>query len=179
MVVAAVGATTASVCAAPALTTGAAGAALALLMLTIAAIDARHLIIPDTLNAAGLGLGLAQAAVLDGQGGWPSLVEAGLRAVVLASLFLILRNGYAWLRGRDGIGLGDVKLAAVAGAWLDWVVMPIAIEIAAVSTLLAFTVYHMPRRRAMRGDLRLPFGLFFAPAIWIGWLLQLTLLQSG
>ena len=34
--------------------------------------------------------------------------------------FFALRYGYARLRGRQGLGLGDVKLAFVAGAWLDW-----------------------------------------------------------
>lgn len=157
---------------------GATGAGLGLIMLAIAVIDARHFIIPDLLNAAGLVLGLAQAAILSGQAGWSALADAGLRAAVLAALFWILRAGYAWLRGRDGIGLGDVKLAAVAGAWLDWIVMPIAIEIAALSALGAWAIHHGFRRRAIRVNARLPFGLFFAPAIWIGWLLQMTLFQN-
>lgn len=174
---AALGVAAASIGATPGLA-GAMGAGLGLIMLTIAVIDARHFIIPDWLNAAGLALGLAQAVILNGQAGWTALADASLRAAVLAALFLILRDGYAWLRGRDGIGLGDVKLAAVAGAWLDWVVMPIAIEIAALSALGAFAIHHVLRRRAMRANARLPFGLFFAPAIWIGWFLQMTLLQN-
>jgi len=176
LVIAALGTTVASMTATPGLA-GAMGAGLGLIMLAIAVIDARHLIIPDALNAAGLTLGLAQAVILGGQAGWTALAEASLRAAVLATLFLILRNGYARLRGRDGIGLGDVKLAAVAGAWLDWAVMPIAIEIAAVSALGAYAIHHVLRRRAIRANARLPFGLFFAPAIWIGWLLQTILFQ--
>ncbi len=42
---------------------------------------------------------------------------------------------YRRLRGREGIGLGDVKLAGVAGAWLDWQSIPIAVEIAALAAL--------------------------------------------
>lgn len=175
-VIAAFGAAAASMCAAPG-PAGAMGVGLSLIMLTIAVIDARCFIIPDWLNAAGLALGLAQPVILSGQAGWTALVDASLRAAVLATLFLILRNGYARLRGRDGIGLGDVKLAAVAGAWLDWAVMPIAIEIAAVSALGAYAIQYGLRPGAMRANARLPFGLFFAPAIWIGWLLQMTLLQ--
>ncbi len=178
LAIAALGATAASMGAAPGLA-GVTGGGLALIMLTIAVIDERHLIIPDWLNAAGLALGLAQAVILNGQTRWAALADAGLRAAVLATSFLILRSGYAWLRGRDGIGLGDVKLAAVAGAWLDWAVMPIAIEIAALSALGAYAIRGLARRRAVRANARLPFGLFFAPAIWIGWLLQMTLLQNG
>ena len=68
------------------------------------------------------------------------------------------------------MGLGDVKLAAVAGAWLEWVDLPIAVDIAAISALAAALI------RRVRGDgfdpqAKLPFGAFFAPAIWICWLL--------
>ena len=77
-----------------------------------------------------------------------------------------------WLRGREGIGLGDVKLAGVAGAWLDWPIIPIAIEIAAVAALGAYLIRHFCFRRAVRPTTRMPFGLFLAPAIWIGWLLE-------
>lgn len=177
LAVVAIGVTAVSLGVAPGLA-GATGAGLGLIMLTIAVIDARHFIIPDPLNAAGFLLGLAQAVALGGQAGWSALADAGLRAAILAALFWILRAGYERLRRRDGIGLGDVKLAAVAGAWLDWVVMPIAIEIAAVSALGAFAIHHVVRRRAMQANARLPFGLFFAPAIWIGWLLQMTLFQN-
>lgn len=173
----AIGVTAVSIGVAPGLA-GAAGAALGLIMLAIAVIDARHFIIPDPLNAAGVLLGLARAATLSGQAGWSALADAGMRAAVLTVLFWVLRTGYARLRGRDGIGLGDVKLAAVAGAWLDWVVMPIAIEIAAVSALGAYAIHHIARRRAIQANARLPFGLFFAPSIWIGWLLQMTLFRN-
>src|SRR5258708_3091506 len=91
------------------------GAALALLMLAIAAIDARRFIIPDPLNAAGLALGFVHAAV-PGEGSVATaLAEAALRGGALALMFLALRAFYMRLRGREGIGLGDVKLAAVAG----------------------------------------------------------------
>ena len=45
--------------------------------------------------------------------------------------FFAFRAGYRRFRGIEGIGLGDVKLAAVAGVWLDWVDLPVAVDIAA------------------------------------------------
>ena len=147
-------------------------------MLAIAVVDAEHFIIPDPLNAAGLALGLANAALL-GQGD-PVAALAGstIRAAVLALAFFALRLVYARLRGRHGIGLGDVKLAAVAGAWLDWSVMPIAVEIAALSALSIYALRRYVLGHPLRSSSRLPFGLYFAPAIWIAWMLQATLLQS-
>lgn len=153
------------------------GAGLALVMLAIAVIDARSFLIPDPLNLAGLVLGIVNSAVL-GQGDPAAVADAALRAVIVAAAFLGLRLAYARLRGRNGIGLGDVKLAAVAGVWLDWPVLPIAIEIAALAALATYALRRYVLRHRLRPTSRLPFGLFFAPAIWIGWLLQTTLMRG-
>jgi leader peptidase (prepilin peptidase)/N-methyltransferase len=159
-------------------TVGWLGAALALVMLAIAVVDGRHFLIPDSLNAVALVLGLAHSAV-SAQGDMvAAMAGAALRGAVLALAFLSLRLIYARLRGRHGIGLGDVKLAAVAGAWLDWSVMPIAVEIATLSALSIYVLRRYVLRHPLRMSSRLPFGLYFAPAIWIGWLLQTTLMQG-
>ena len=159
-------------------TVGWLGAGLALAMLAISVVDGQSFIIPDPLNAAGLALGLASSAVL-GQGDLVAAMAGSvLRAAVLALSFFALRLIYARLRGRQGIGLGDVKLAAVAGIWLDWSVMPIAVEIAALSALSIYALRRYVLRHPVRSSSRMPFGLYFAPAIWIGWLLQTTVMQS-
>jgi leader peptidase (prepilin peptidase)/N-methyltransferase len=80
--------------------------------------------------------------------------------------------GYRRWRGRDGLGLGDVKLAAVAGAWLGPVTIFAVIELAALSALGAYAVNAYLRKRPLRASAFLPFGLFLAPAIWIGWLVE-------
>ena len=123
------------------------GAGLALIAIAIAVIDARWFIIPNELSAAGFALGLANAATSAPHAIWEAARIAALRGAVLALLFLGLRALYRRLRGRDGIGLGDVKLAGVAGAWLGWTAMPIAIEIAALSAIAAFGVRHYWGRR--------------------------------
>ena len=155
---------------------GAWGAGLAVLMVAIAAIDARRFIIPDELTAAALALGLVYAAVEDSEIWAQALAWSVLRGAVPALAFLGVRAGYRRWRGREGIGLGDVKLAGVAGVWLDWSTIPIAIEIAAVAALGAYFILHFYFRRTVRPTTRLPFGLFLAPAIWIAWILETTLL---
>ena len=56
---------------------------------------------------------------------------AALRGVWTCAHLFCAALGYARFRGRQGLGLGDVKLAFVAGAWLDWSMIPIAIQLAA------------------------------------------------
>jgi leader peptidase (prepilin peptidase) / N-methyltransferase len=151
---------------------GVAGGGLALLMIAIAVVDARRFIIPDELTIAALALGFVHAALLDADAIMQSLATAGLRGAVLALAFWGLRIAYGRLRGREGIGLGDVKLAGVAGVWLDWATMPVAVEIAALAALAVYAVRRFRGGRSVGRTIRLPFGLFFAPAIWIGWLLE-------
>jgi leader peptidase (prepilin peptidase) / N-methyltransferase len=155
---------------------GAWGAGLAVLMVAIAAVDARRFIIPDELTVAALALGLAYAAVEDADIWAQALAWAVLRGAIPALAFLGVRAAYRRWRGREGIGLGDVKLAAVAGVWLDWPTIPVAIEIAALAALGAYMIRHLYLRRDVRPSTRLPFGLFLAPAIWIAWILDATLL---
>ena len=156
------------------------GGGLAVLMVAIAAFDVRLLIIPDELTAAALALGLAYAAQQDTDAWMLALAWALLRGAAPALIFLAVRDLYRRWRGREGIGLGDVKLAAVAGVWLDWPVIPIAVDIAAVAALIAYLLLYLAyrsrpgfRRRIRRT--RLPFGLFLAPAIWLAWIAQTAL----
>jgi leader peptidase (prepilin peptidase)/N-methyltransferase len=152
------------------------GAGLAVLMAAVAAADARRFIIPDPLTAAALALGLAYAAMTDPDTWLHAAAWALLRGAATAAVFLGVRAAYRWWRGRDGIGLGDVKLAGVAGVWLDWPTIPIAIDIAAVAALGVYLTMFICFRRAMRRTTRLPFGLFLAPAIWLAWFGETTLL---
>jgi leader peptidase (prepilin peptidase)/N-methyltransferase len=148
------------------------GGALGLLMLAVAVADARAFIIPDKLTIAAFLLALTNAAN-EGLASMPeNIAVAALRGLVLAVAFFALREIYLRLRHRHGIGLGDVKLAAVAAAWLDWTLIPVAIEIAALTALIIYVASHFVRRRPLCAAAKLPFGLFFAPAIWFCWLLN-------
>jgi leader peptidase (prepilin peptidase) / N-methyltransferase len=153
---------------------GVLGAGLGLLMLAIAVVDGRYFIIPNALTIATLALGLVYAALL---GGWLGIGEGLLRGGVLAFAFLVLRAGYQWFRGRTGIGLGEVKLAGAGGIWLGWMMLPVAVEIAALAALAAYALRWLAGRPVQRLT-RVPFGLFFAPAIWLAWLIETALTAS-
>jgi leader peptidase (prepilin peptidase)/N-methyltransferase len=144
-------------------------------MTAIAHRDAHEFIIPDQYSAAAFALALAAAVLTPDQDAISAVSAALLRAAVLALAFLAIRLLYRQLRGRQGLGLGDVKLAGIAGAWLDWTMLPIVIEIAALSALTAVLINQVITRRALKPTTRLPFGLFLAPSIWIGWLVQTAL----
>src|SRR5580698_3600604 len=152
------------------------GAALALLMLAIAVSDIRHFIVPDALSATAFALGLMSAALFDDAPLAEAILICLLRAAAAALPLLALMLLYEWWRGRPGLGLGDVKLAAVAGAWLDWFTIVGVIEVAALAALAACVVWRYVLHRPIVATTPLPFGLFLAPAIWCGWLIETALL---
>jgi leader peptidase (prepilin peptidase) / N-methyltransferase len=164
------GAVLASIVAAPGWS-AAAGAVLAGLMLSIAVVDHRRMIIPDELNALSFIAGLIAAGAGTEAASTAAILQALARATVMFVLFFGFRAGYRTLRGVEGMGLGDVKLAAVAGVWLDWAFLPIVVEIAALSALAA-ALYARLRGDEFDPKARLPFGVFFAPALWICWVLS-------
>lgn len=153
------------------------GAGLAIITIAIAISDARKFIIPDPLALAALCLGLLQALLVPFGDHLAALAGSVLRGVVLALAFWGLRKIYKRLRGREGIGFGDVKLAAVAGVWLDWIAIACAVEIAALAALVMIAVL-AARGVKITGRTRVPFGCFFAPAIWLAWLVDLAVLQT-
>jgi len=154
------------------------GAGLGLLMGAVAVLDARSFLIPDKLTLSAFALGLANAAN-ESYGRIPEDIGlAAARGVLVGLAFYLLRAVYYRLRHRHGIGLGDVKLAAAAGAWLDWTLIPTAIEGAALAALAVYAVSRLWLGRPFDAAAKLPFGLFFAPAIWASWLLAAILPRS-
>ncbi|WP_063688163.1 prepilin peptidase [Bradyrhizobium stylosanthis] len=146
------------------------GAFLAALMLAIAAHDARHYLIPNELTGAAFALALLRAAAFVPDIGLEALLWPLVRTVVVAVPLLLLMVLYRHWRGRDGLGLGDIKLAGVCGAWLDLATVLAVIELAALLAIAAYAANAALQKRPLRATAFLPFGLFLAPAIWIGWL---------
>jgi leader peptidase (prepilin peptidase) / N-methyltransferase len=151
------------------------GAFLGLLMLAIAVTDNNRYIIPNELTAAAAALALLRAGTIGADADWPGVTWAALRAAAIAVPMLLLMFGYRHWRGRDGLGFGDIKLAAVAGAWLGWATIFAVIELATLSALGAYIVSGYLNKRPLKATAFLPFGLFLAPAIWIGWLIEAIL----
>jgi len=154
---------------------GLSGALLATLMVAIAVEDFRRYIIPNELTAAAVALGLLRAGTVGPDADWSAVLQALLRAGAITVPLLGLMIGYRRWRGRDGLGLGDVKLAAVAGIWLGLATIFAAIELAALSALAAYFLNSRLRKRPLKATAFLPFGVFLAPAIWIGWLVEAML----
>jgi len=142
-----------------------AGAALLFTWFLVAAggIDFRTQLLPDSLTLPLLWLGLLISLV-------PVFVDSR-EAVIGASIgYLALWSVY-WLfklaTGKEGMGFGDFKLFAAAGAWMGYAALLPVIIIAAVSGAVIGTI--LLRTRGQDRSMPFAFGPFLAIAMWI-WL---------
>lgn len=126
-------------------------------------IDLRHYIIPDefSIYAAPFGiLGAWGVSTLD-----PTLAPSWQQSAVGAAAgggFLLAVAGLYWLLRRgEGVGLGDVKLLAMVGAFLGAVpaLFTVLLVGSATGSLVGLT-WMVVRRRGLRTAL--PFGPFLA-----------------
>lgn len=144
-------------------------------MALITLIDARHFIIPDVISLPSIPLGALATVMVFTPDDWGAgLTESAAGAGLAGGAFYLLRAFYFRLRGVEGLGLGDVKLAAVAGAWLGPQPLAMACLFAALGGLVA-ALFKRGRTGAgmPAGKAQIPFGSFIAPAILFFWLQKL------
>jgi leader peptidase (prepilin peptidase) / N-methyltransferase len=146
--------------------TALASAVLGTLMVIGIEIDARSFLLPNLLTAGTLLAGLLFAPLLEPGDVQLALATAVMRAIVTAAVLLLVRWGYARLRHREGLGLGDVKLAAGIGAWLPADLIPACFALAAACALLVVLLAHW-RGKPIDAATKIPFGAFLCPALWL------------
>jgi leader peptidase (prepilin peptidase)/N-methyltransferase len=134
-------------------------------LLTLGWIDLRRWLLPDALTLPLVLAGLIAAAAFD-----PDQLVARALGAALGYLSLIAVAAlYRWWRGRDGLGRGDAKLLAAAGAWLGVAALPQVILWAALAALAAAAGLRLAGLR-IGAATALPFGPFLALATWLLWL---------
>ncbi len=114
-----------------------ASSVLGALMLAGADVDARKFLLPDLVTFGAVACGIVAAPLLDDVDPWAAAGEAVVRAVCIAAVLALFRSFYAWLRQSEGLGLGDVKLAAAIGVWLPIDAIPLCFGLATSSALFA------------------------------------------
>lgn len=130
--------------------------------------DFDHYRIPNWISypliLAGLGLAYAQPELSFAE----HLIGAGLGYTFVWGL-----NAYwRYARGQDGIGMGDAKLFAAAGAWLGALALPFVSLFASASALLVLLLIRLITGKDIGRTQRIAFGPFIAIGFWMAWLSQ-------
>ena len=142
-----------------------ASCALGWCLLALAAIDLRDGLLPNALTLPLVPFGLAVAYFEDPASLWPHTIGALAGFVVFAATRALYRR----LRGREGLGFGDVKLLTAAGAFISWEGLPSVVLIAAIAGLVAILVSSLLGRKVAL-DQRVPFGPALCLGLWLVWL---------
>lgn len=165
-------------------------------MLVLIATDWDLQQLPDEVTLGGLvaGLGFAAWRTVMGAPGGISLPAALVGAIVGGGILWLVGEAYLRLRGREGMGLGDVKMMALIGAFIGWQMTLLTLAMAAILgsvTGLGLAVA-LFLRRAARGRRRhlswpramararesvgvffawraLPFGVFLGAMAVVSW----------
>jgi leader peptidase (prepilin peptidase)/N-methyltransferase len=154
-------------------------AAFSALMIVLVFTDLRERLLPDAVNYTGLAIGLAISLFttpVDGSALWLSnrifdmpppapalsLADAVLGAVAGGGLLWVVSEVYFRVRGREGMGLGDVKMMMMAGAFLGPKRTVLTILVGSLLGALLGIVFIVARRKT--SDYELPFGTFLGAA---------------
>jgi leader peptidase (prepilin peptidase)/N-methyltransferase len=145
------------------------------LMIVLTITDLRERILPDKVNFLGLGLGLLLSFFtrpVDGTALWLanrwfafpppeaalSFADALIGAGAASGLLWLVAEGYFRARGREGMGLGDVKMMAMAGAFLGLQRALLTILLGSLlGSIIGVAVIAIGRKGR---DFELPFGTF-------------------
>jgi leader peptidase (prepilin peptidase)/N-methyltransferase len=134
-------------------------------LLVLSAVDAICFRLPDILTFTLIGAGLLLSLILTDHAPGAHLAGAIAGFAVLYAIGLLYRQ----VRGREGLGMGDAKLAGAAGAWLGWQPLPSVILIACVVGFIWIGVTVAFRGRNALHQ-QIAFGVPLCFAFWLVWL---------
>jgi leader peptidase (prepilin peptidase) / N-methyltransferase len=130
------------------------------LLVALMWIDLDYQLLPDELTLSGTLLAIGAALTV------PGGARDALYGVLLGSGTLwLLGWAYYRVRGVEGMGGGDVKLAAMFGAALGWKLTLMTLFLAALAGSL-WGLILIARRRG-GGQTPIPFGTLLAPAAMV------------
>ena len=124
-------------------------------MIVLCVIDFQVQILPDVITLPGVGIGLVAGSLLEP--GWTSSLVG---MVAGGGVLWVVGEGYLRIRGQQGMGMGDVKMLAMIGAFLGWPSMLITLLLASVLGSVVGVAMVLLNRGGMQSAL--PFGSFLA-----------------
>jgi len=142
----------------------AAGSVFTWMLIAAGGIDFRTQLLPDSLTQPLLWLGLLLSLVPVFAGTREALIGAAIGYLALWSVYWLFKLA----TGKEGMGYGDFKLFAAAGAWMGYAALLPVIILAALSGAIIGII--MLRVRGQDRSVPFAFGPFLAIAMWV-WLI--------
>jgi leader peptidase (prepilin peptidase)/N-methyltransferase len=140
------------------------------LLIVLFGTDLQTMRLPDVITLPGIVLGLGFSLMLP-----PGIVSSLIGAALGAALPWMIR--WVWFRvtGVDGMGLGDVKMLAMIGAFLGWQQVWVVLFFASLCGALVGVMFMALSKRSLAS--KLPFGTFLAISAYAASLFGEPLMQ--
>lgn len=124
-------------------------------MIVLFVIDLRHRILPNVITVPGVFVGFIVSLWLP-----PGWLSSFLGLLLGGGVLFLIAEVYYRTRGVEGMGMGDVKMLAMIGAFLGWPLMLLTLILATFSG----AVVGLAMMASGRGGAKaaLPFGTFLA-----------------
>lgn len=134
-------------------------------LVVLAFVDARTKLLPDALTLPLLWLGIVIQL-------FPETRTVGLEMSIIGAVagylpLWLLAQAYRLIRGRDGLGMGDLKLLAAMGVWSGPFLLPQVLLLAALLAIAVFVMERVLRRSANSFHDERPFGPSIVAAYFI------------
>jgi leader peptidase (prepilin peptidase)/N-methyltransferase len=127
-------------------------------LIVLSFIDFYYQILPDEITLPGLALALVYSLFRKDL----NLTQALVGAVVGAGFLLFIYGAYYLLRKKEGLGMGDVTMMLMIGAYLGWRQAFFTLILASLAGALVGIFFILFRKKDLQYSL--PFGTFLAPA---------------
>ena len=133
------------------------------ILIALFGIDLEHQILPNSITLPGIVAGVLLSFIAP-----PGWRDAVIGVLLGAGILYGIAAAYYWWRREEGLGMGDVKMLAMIGAFLGWKAVLVTLVLSSISG----AVLGMALIAAQRGGMKLalPFGTFLSIGAFVAML---------
>jgi leader peptidase (prepilin peptidase)/N-methyltransferase len=124
-------------------------------LIVLFAIDLEHHLLPNVITLPGIVIGFAFSLITE-----PGWRDSLIGIVIGGGVLWAIAEGYYRIRHEEGLGMGDVKMLAMVGAFIGWQLTLVTLMMASFAGSIVGLLLIVSRRGSMK--YALPFGTFLA-----------------
>jgi leader peptidase (prepilin peptidase) / N-methyltransferase len=124
-------------------------------LIVLFAIDLEHQLLPNAITLPGIVVGFLFSLITE-----PGWMSSLIGILVGGGVLFAVERGYYWIRHEEGLGMGDVKMLAMVGAFLGWKLTLITLFMASFCGSIIGLLLIVTKRGGLK--YALPFGTFLA-----------------
>lgn len=125
------------------------------ILIALFGIDLEHQILPNAITLPGIVIGVLFSLIAP-----PGIQDSLIGAALGAGILYAIAGGYYLWRREEGMGMGDVKMLAMIGAFLGWKAVLVTLVLSSFSGATIGLLLMAVQRGTMK--FALPFGTFLA-----------------